>query len=118
MLDATFFRRVGPNTRDRYRKHIFQDAKDVFGRPFKGYTKEYGTAKRANKFKRQASQYSGTKAPVLTSDLLRDFSLIRTSPNGFQLGWVTHGAKIKWLKDMGRVLSASNQALPDSVIKY
>ena len=34
MLDAAFFLRVGPNVRDRYRKHIFKDAKDVFGNNF------------------------------------------------------------------------------------
>ena len=118
MLDATFFRRVGPNARDRYREHIFGKAKDVYGKPFKGYSKEYGTAKRANKFKRQSSQYSGTKAPVLTSDLLRDFSLIRTSPNGFQIGWNEHGAIINHLAEMGRVLTADNQPLPNKVIRY
>ena len=118
MLDATFFRRIGPNVRDRYRKHIFQDAKDVFGKPFKAYTSKYGQNKRANKFKRQASQYSNSNAPVLTSDLLRDFSLIRTSSGGFQLGWTTFGARVQSLKKMGRVLSASNQPLPDSVIQY
>ena len=118
MLDATFFLRVGPNARDRYRKHIFQDGKDVFGKPFKTYSKEYGERKRANKFKRQASQYAGSKAPVLTSDLLRDFSLIKTTSGGFQLGFTTYGARVKHLKKMGRVLSASNQPLPDGVIKY
>ena len=118
MLDAKFFLRVGPNTRDRYRKHIFQDAKDVYGKPFKGYSKEYGSAKRANKFKRQSSQYSNSLAPVLTSDLLRDFSLIRTSSGGFQLGWTTFGARVQSLKKMGRVLSDTNQPLPDSVIQY
>ena len=118
MLDTKFFLRVGPNARDRYRKHIFQDGKDVFGKSFKTYSKEYGERKRANKFKRQASQYAGSKAPVLTSDLLRDFSLIRTSSGGFQLGWTTFGARVKHLKKMGRVLSASNQPLPDGVIKY
>ena len=35
MLDKMFFLKIGPNVRDRYRKHIFQDAKDVFGKPFK-----------------------------------------------------------------------------------
>ena len=118
MLDTKFFLRVGPNARDRYRKHIFQDGKDVFGKSFKTYSKEYGERKRANKFKRQASQYAGSKAPVLTSDLLRDFSLIKTTSGGFQLGWTTYGARVKHLKKMGRVLSASNQPLPDGVIKY
>ena len=118
MLDTKFFLRVGPNARDRYRKHIFQDGKDVFGKPFKTYSKEYGERKRANKFKRQASQYAGSKAPVLTSDLLRDFSLIKTTSGGFQLGFTTYGARVKHLKKMGRVLSAYNQPLPDGVIKY
>ena len=119
MLDAKFFLRVGPNVRDRYRKHIFKDAKDVYDKDFKPYTsKKYGERKRANKFKRQSSQYSSSLAPVLTSDLLRDYSLIKTSSGGFQIGWISQGAKIKWLKDMGRVLTADNQPLPDKVMKY
>ena len=124
MLDATFFRRIGPNVRDRYRKHIFQDAKDVFDKPFKDYKKNkkgisiYGQRKRANKFKRQASQYANSKAPVLTSDLLRDYSLIKTMRNGFQIGWITLGARVEALKKMGRVLTTPQQPLPDGVISY
>ena len=118
MLDATFFRRIGPNVRDRYRKHIFQDAKDVFGKPFKAYTSKYGQAKRANKFKRQASQYANSKAPVLTSDLLRDYSLIKTASRGFQIGWTTLGARVEWLKKMGRVLTTPQQPLPEKIISY
>ena len=124
MLDAAFFLRVGPIVRDRYRKHIFKDAKDVFGNNFKPYKKNkkgisvYGKRKKANKFTRQSSQYSGSLAPVLTSDLLRDFSLIRTSPNGFQIGWLVYGARINHLSKMGRVLTADNQPLPNKVIQY
>lgn len=124
MLDSTFFRRIGPNVRDRYRKHIFQDAKDVFDKPFKDYKKNkkgisiYGQRKRANKFKRQASQYANSKAPVLTSDLLRDYSLIKTSTSGFQIGWITLGARVEALKKMGRVLTTKQQPMPDGVISY
>ena len=119
MLDATFFRRVGPNVRDRYRKHIFQDAKDVFDKPFKKYTsKQYEQRKRANKFKRQASQYKNSKAPVLTSDLLRDYSLVKTMKNGFQIGWTTYGGRVDHLKKMGRVLTTKQQPLPEGVSKY
>ena len=114
----TFFRRLGANVRDRYRKHIFQDARDVFGKPFKSYSKEYGERKRAKSFKRQANNYANSKAPVLTSDLLRDFSLVRTSAGGFEIGWVTHGAKIKWLKKRGRVLTDSKQAFPKGIVEY
>ena len=118
MLDKMFFLKIGPNVRDRYRKHIFQDAKDVFGKPFKAYTSKYGQAKRANKFKRQASQYANSNAPVLTSDLLRDYSLIKTMSRGFQIGWTTLGARVEWLKKMGRVLTSKSQPMPDGVIKY
>ena len=124
MLDATFFRRIGPNVRDRYREHIFKKALDVFGKPFKDYKKNkkgisiYGQRKRANKFKRQATQYANSKAPVLTSDLLRDYSLIKTATSGFQIGWTTLGARVEWLKKMGRVLTTKSQPMPDGVITY
>ena len=118
MLDATFFRKIGPNVRDRYRKHIFQDAKDVYGRAFKSYTAEYGARKRADKFPRQASQYASSKAPVLTSDLLRDYSLVKTMRDGFQIGWATFGARVQWLAKLGRVLTHPNQPLPKGVQSY
>ena len=118
MLDKIFFLKVARNVRDRYREHIFKKALDVFGKPFKAYTSKYGERKRANKFKRQASQYAGTNAPVLTSDLLRDYSLIKTASRGFQIGWTTFGARVEWLKKMGRVLTSKSQPMPDGVIKY
>ena len=118
MLDLQFFLKIGPNVRDRYREHIFKKALDVFGKPFKAYTSKYGERKRANKFKRQASQYAGTNAPVLTSDLLRDYSLIKTASRGFQIGWTTLGARVEWLKDMKRVLTTKKQPMPNGVIKY
>ena len=118
MLDRKFWNKEGPIVRDKYRKHIFAKAKDVNSRSFKGYTTEYGTRKRATKLKRQASKYSGTLAPVLTSDLLRDFGIMRTTSDGFQMGWAVWGAKIKWLKDMGRRLSTSDQPMPNKLIEY
>ena len=118
MLDKTFFLRIAPNVRDRYREHIFKKALDVFGKPFKAYKSKYGERKRANKFKRQASQYANSNAPVLTSDLLRDYSLIKTASRGFQIGWASLGARVEALKKMGRVLTSKSQPMPDGVIKY
>ena len=123
MLDLSFFLKVGPNARDRYRTHIFEDAKDVYGKTFKGYTstpasRKYGELKRANTFKRQAATYANTTAPVLTTDLLRDFSLIRTSNDGFQLGWVSFGARVESLAKKKRFLSTDRQPLPKGVIDY
>ena len=119
MLDKKFFIKVGANTRDKYRKHIFAKARDVYGKAFKGYTSEYGKKKRANKFKEQHGRSLNTNAPILTGALLNDFgSHFKVSNTGFELGWAAQGAKIKWLKDMGRVLSTSNQPLPEKVIQY
>ena len=118
MLDKTFFLRVGPNVRNRYRDHIFKKALDVFGKPFKAYTSKYGERKRANKFKRQASDYANSKAPVLTQQLLNDYSLIKTASRGFQIGWTTLGARVEALKKMGRVLTSKSQPMPDGVIRY
>ena len=117
-INANFFRTLGANVRDRYREHIFGKAKDVHGKPFKKYSSKYAERKVANKFKRQASNYASSKAPVLTSDLLRDFSLIRTSRGSFELGWVTHGAKVKWLAKVGRELTTKRQPFPDKLNKY
>jgi len=118
MLDKKFFLKVGPNVRDRYRKHIFKDAKDVYGKPFDKYSTKYGERKRANKFKGQATEYADSLAPVLTSALLTDYSLIKTSRGGFQIGWVSQGFKVKSLEKKGRVLTAPDQPLPKDEIKF
>ena len=118
MLDLQFFLKIGPNVRDRYREHIFKKALDVFGKPFKAYTSKYGERKRANKFKGQASDYANSKAPVLTQQLLNDYSLIKTASRGFQIGWTTLGARVEALKKMGRVLTSKSQPMPDGVIRY
>ena len=117
MLDLKFFLRVGPDARDRYKDNIFRKAKDVFGKPFSSnYSEPYKTNKKKGNFKRFAQ--AKLNAPVLTSDLRDDFSLIKTMTNGFQLGFSIFGARVQHLKKLGRVLSAPNQALPNGVIKY
>tara|TARA_Y100000592_G_scaffold101026_1_gene184668 strand:- start:455 stop:895 length:441 start_codon:yes stop_codon:yes gene_type:complete len=118
MLDLKFFLKVGPRVRDRYREHIFDKALDVNGKKFKGYSSEYGEDKRANKFKRQASKYANSTAPVLTGDLLRDYSLVRTTSGGFQIGWTTFGRLVDSLNKRGRVLTSDKRPLPDKVANY
>ena len=93
MLDRKFWNKEGPIVRDKYRKHIFAKARDVNSRSFKGYTTEYGTRKRANKFKRQSSKFANTNAPVLTGDLLKDFgSHFKVGNRSVEFGWSTFGA--------------------------
>ena len=122
MLDREFFQKEGANTRDRYRDQIFRKAKDIKGSTFKPYKKNkkgisvYAQRKQAGKFKRFTKGDKPT-SPVLTGDLLRDYSLVEVSNNGFAIGWIAQGAKVEWLKDNGRVLTTSKQPLPEKILK-
>ncbi len=119
MLDFKFFSTVGVEVVNRYRKHIFDEGKDIDGKKFKSYSKEYSSRKRANKFKRQDSNFSNTTSPVLTGDLFRDFKLIGTPNNkGFKFGTVSHGGKVEALKKLGRNLYKGNKVLPTGVSRY
>ena len=106
-------------TRKAYVDHIFEKGKDVFSRPFKAYSKEYGERKRANKFKRQSS----TKvAPVLTGDLVNDLgSFVKANPNGFITGFPTFGNIVQGLrKRYGKkgTITSKDRPLPIEVLKY
>ena len=118
MLDLKFFLKVGPRVRDRYREHIFDKALDVNGKKFKGYKEPYGSMKRGNKFKLQSSKYANSTAPVLTESLLEDYSLVRTTSGGFQIGWSTFGGLVDSLNKRGRVLTSNKRPLPDKVANY
>jgi len=118
MLDREFFTKLGANVRDKYRKHIFAKARDVYSKSFKGYTQDYKKYKSKGDNFRQDRNFANTHAPVFTGDLLRDYSLIKTMKNGFQIGWTKDGAKVEWLKKMGRVLTSPDQPLPRGIIQY
>ena len=118
MLDREFFTKLGANVRDKYRKHIFAKARDVYSKSFKGYTQDYKKYKSKGDNFRQDRNFANTHAPVFTGDLLRDYSLIKTMRNGFQIGWIKDGAKVTWLKKMGRVLTSPDQPLPRGIIQY
>jgi hypothetical protein len=108
---------MGNQTRKFWKRWTFLDKKDVNGKKFEGYSKSYGERKQNNKFKRQASQFKNSTAPILTSDLMRDLAVKNVTSNGFQLGWTSEGAKIKWLADNGRVISEPGQLVPDEMDK-
>ena len=116
MLSLKFMDKMSMKLRKLYESHTFQRGKDVYGRPFKAYSKEYGERKRANSFKNQSAQFANTTSPVLTGDLMGDSTEFAT-PTSFGLRFASHGAKFKNLKKMGRVLSDTNQPLPKTIIK-
>ena len=118
MIDRKFFFKLGPEVVAKYRKHTFIDGKDVNGKKFKKYSKKYGQRKKANKFKRQATQFKDTNSPVLTSDLLRDWKLKKVSSTGFSFGTVAWGDKVKHLNKMGRLLSTKSQPIPEDIQEF
>ena len=119
LLDKAFWYKVGPEVVAKFKKHTFMEAKDIDGSPFKGYSQEYGEAKRNNELPRQATEFAKSKAPVLTSDLMNDFKMI-VEPNssGFTFGTVAHGGKVNSLAKLGRVISKESKPLPKHIEKY
>ena len=117
MIDRKFFK-IGANVVAKFRKHTFENALDINGKKFKGYSPEYGAAKRGNKLKRQATEFAGSTAPVLSSDLMRDWKLIKVTNSGFSFGTVAFGDRVKHLAKRGRVISKDGKALPKDIVTY
>jgi len=117
MLDRKFFFKHGPDLVACFRKHIFMDGKDVFGKKFKGYSKKYGEAKRTGNLFRQATEFKNSTAPILTSDLLGDWKMRSIGSSGFKFGTMVHGGKVKHLEKLGRVISTDNKPIPDGCKK-
>ncbi len=117
MIDKKFFK-IGANVVAKFRKHTFEKALDINGKKFKGYSAKYGADKRANKFKRQATEFANSTAPVLSSDLMRDWKLRKVTNSGFSFGTVAFGDRVKHLEKRGRVIARENKALPKEIEKY
>lgn len=117
MIDKKFFK-IGANVVAKFREHTFEKALDINGKKFKGYSAKYGADKRGNKLKRQATEFANSTAPVLSSDLLRDWKLQKVTNSGFSFGTVAFGDRVKHLAKRGRVISKESKALPDKVEKF
>ena len=118
MLSNTFFMKLGARVRDKFRKHIFEDAIDVKGSKFKGYKEPYKSLKRSNKIRRQDARSASTNAPFVTGDLRNDFSLIKFSNRGFQVGFSSRGAVVAGLIKRGRPITLPEQAFPAPINEF
>tara|TARA_Y100000310_G_scaffold284884_1_gene307940 strand:- start:116 stop:583 length:468 start_codon:yes stop_codon:yes gene_type:complete len=124
MLDAKFWKETGIDIVACYRKHIFDpdgkgsNAKDIHGNDYKGYKNpqdpySYGNRKRTGKLFRQASSFKDSNAPVLTSDLARDFKVFKSHSTGFGFGAIAQRGKVKQLAQMGRVITTKQKPIPE-----
>ena len=125
MLDAQFWRKTGIDVVACYRRHIFDSsgtgskARDVFGNRYPDYKSEkYKEAKRTGRMFRQASKFKGSNAPVLSSDLMRDFKAFKSHKTGFGFGATAQRGKVKSLARKGRVLYTDQKPLPDECSQF
>ena len=118
MLDRKFFLELSKDVVPMFRKHTFIDALDVKGNKFKGYSTDYGISKRSGKMFRQATEFKDSTAPILSSDLLRDYKLQGTSILEFKFGFATRGGRVEHLAKLGRVISSESKPIPDKIAKF
>ncbi len=124
MLDKGFFSILVRELPMQYRKYIFnppsgRKARNVFGKGYPIYSTEYGIAKKTGQMKRQAASFAGSTAPVLSGDLLKDFTAsqgLRSDGMGF--GNITEMGKVKSLERQGRAIATESQPLPKPVEKW
>ena len=118
MLKSNFFLKLGGRVRDKYKNHIWKDAKDVYDQKFKRYSNEYSKRKSSGDIRRQAADSRNTRAPYVTGDLRNDFSLIKYDKGGFQVGWATRGSIVQSLNKRGRKLTTKSQPFQQKLIEF
>ena len=120
MLSHKWFKEVGTQIREAYRTHVFTEGLDVNDKPFSSTYKnpKYKALKQAGKLPRQRGKASKIYAPIVSTDLLRDFGTIyKVTDTGFQMGWSTYGDRVEKLRKQGRELTTKEDALPKSLVK-
>tara|TARA_Y100001963_G_scaffold152856_1_gene238455 strand:- start:577 stop:1020 length:444 start_codon:yes stop_codon:yes gene_type:complete len=122
MLDKKDFAKIAPEVRDEYRSHVFFKGKDVNDKSFPKYkNKKYEQLKSAGALPRQQGSVSAAlTAPVVSTDLLRDFNKydFKARNNGFSIGFIKSGKIVESLVKRGRLLTTKEKALPNGVAKF
>ena len=120
MLDKQWFSEVGKVIRKAYRTHVFTKGLDVNDKPFSSNYKnpKYKALKQAGKLPRQRGKPSKVYAPMVSTDLLRDFGKVyKVTDTGFEMGWAAYGGRVESLRKQGRELTTKEDALPKSIVK-
>ena len=120
MFDRKWFKDVGLEIRKAYRTHVFTKALDVNDKPFSSNYKnpKYKALKQAGKLPRQRGKPSKVYAPMVSTDLLRDFGKVyKVTDTGFEMGWAAYGGRVERLRKQGRELTTKEDALPKSIVK-
>ena len=121
LFGKVFYETLAGVAVNEYRKITFDKSNPKMAnkQPFPKYTsKSYQNRKQTNKLKRQASEFANSTAPVLSSDLLRDWKLRKVTNNGFSFGTTAFGDRVEHLAKMGRVISKDGKELPKDVERF
>tara|TARA_Y100001973_G_C5098424_1_gene281347 strand:- start:371 stop:853 length:483 start_codon:yes stop_codon:yes gene_type:complete len=112
-----FWKEVGAQTHKDWTKHIFTKELTVRGKKFPEYSNEYREMKRAGKLSRQALAWKNSVAPVASGDLMGDFGLKKILKDGFTIGTISYGARLRNLNKMKREISVKDQVIPKDIEK-
>jgi len=113
----SFWKNLGDEVSDKIRVNTI-GGKDVFGRTFKSYSRDYSANKSSGKFKRQSS--TSTKPDLqLTGDMMRNLQTRGATADGVTIGWSgTLAQRVQYNDDMGRTVTATSKPLSDRIAKF
>ena len=113
----SFWKKLGDEISDKVRADTI-GGKDVSGKAFKSYTKDYANRKASGKFKRQSST-SRKPDLQLTGDMMRNLQTRGATADGVTIGWSgTLAQRVQWNDDMGRTVTSTSKPLSDRIEKF
>ena len=120
----SFWSKLGADARNMYQDEVFEKGKSVWGNDWWGgtYNTKYDSAKKGNKFKRQAEQYSQDVTAVLTGQTYLDTKeSFKPNKFGFEFGFPTRAGVVQSLrkrKKKAGALTDKDKPLPDKVSRF
>ena len=101
LFGRPFYENLGAIAINEYRKITFDKSNPKMAnkQSFPSYTSKYKDRKSTGKIKRSDKNYSNSKAPVLTGDLMIDTQhSVSPKENAIYIGWTSHAYKVDHLR--------------------
>jgi|TARA_Y100000310_G_C20586838_1_gene765868 hypothetical protein len=115
----TAWKKLGYEIVKKIKNWTIKQGKDVYGRPFKAYSKQYATHKAAGKFPRQSMVHAKGKPNfVLTGDTMGDLKVLDATRDSVTIGWAAWGHIIEGQAKRGRAVSTDDQPVAKHIIDF
>jgi len=93
--------------------------RDVYGRPFKAYSKDYAERKSSGLIPRQSTAHAKGKPNfVLTNDTMGDLKVLDATRDSVTIGWASFGHIIEGQAKRGRVITADKRPVAKHIEKF